>query len=202
MKRYSLLFSLLFTLAFVNSASAKEPYKTLKEPQPTQVAEGKVEVVEVFWYGCPHCYDFEPYIKNWMKKMPENVEFRRVPGIFRESWIPHARAYFTALELGVLEQIHGPLFDAMHKEKKPMNNQSALRSFFVEHGVDGKQFDEVYESDSVNDKVKESFKAGRKYQIRGVPSIVVNGKYLVGTDTAGGQENMLKVVNELVDKES
>lgn len=202
MKLYAILFSLLLSLSFTQHAAAKDPYTTLKEPQPTQAADGKVEVVEVFWYGCPHCYDFEPYVKNWLKKKPDNVEFRRVPGIFRESWIPHARAYFTAIELGVLDQVHSALFDAMHKEKKPMNNQSALRDFFEEHGVDGDKFDEVYESDAVNNKVKESFKAGRKYQIRGVPALVVNGKYLVGTDTAGGQENMLKVVDQLVDKES
>ena len=202
MKSYAILFSLLFHLALIGEAAAKDPYTTLKEPQPTQVTDGKIEVVEVFWYGCPHCYDFEPYVKNWLKKLPDNVEFRRVPGIFRESWIPHARAYFTAIELGVLDRVHGPLFEAMHKEKQPLNTQSALRKFFQQHGVDGGEFDTIYESDAVNDKVKESFKAGRKYQIRGVPALVVNGKYLVGTDTAGGQENMLKVVDQLVDKES
>ncbi len=189
---------IFFVLA---SCASAEPWQVLKEAQPTDVADGKIEVVEIFWYGCPHCYDFEPFLDEWLENKPDDVEFKRMPGIFRENWMPHARAYYTALELGVLEAVHLPLFNAIHKHRMRMDSQAELRKLFSENGVDGDAFDAAYESDAVTDKVKKSLLMGRRYQIRGVPSIVVNGKYLTGASIAGDFEKMLKAVDTLVAKE-
>ena len=87
---------------------AAEPYKNIVPAQPTQVPEGKIEVVEIFWYGCPHCYDFEPHINSWVANLPEDVEFRRMPGIFSKSWVAHARAYYAAEKLGVRADSYSP----------------------------------------------------------------------------------------------
>lgn len=201
MKLLKQLFILFLLPTPGTAALAADSYKVIDPAQATEVSEGKIEVVEVFWYGCPHCYDFEPHIKPWLSNKADDVEFRRVPGIFNEAWIPHARAYFAAMELGVLDMVHSAIFDAIHKEKRNLNNQSALTKFFVEQGIDEKAFTQAYESDAVNDKVKKAFVAGRRYQVRGVPSLIVNGKYLISTSSAGSFENMLKITDQLVDKE-
>lgn len=193
------LVSFLLLIAF--QPVYAEPWVVLDTAQATDVAEGKIEVVEVFWYGCPHCYDFEPFLEEWLKTKADDVEFKRMPGIFRENWIPHARAYYTALELGVLDTVHQPIFDAIHRYHKQINSQSQLRKLFAENGVDEDAFDKAYESETVTDKVKKALLMGRRYQIRGVPSIVVNGKYLTGASIAGSFENMLKATDELVARE-
>lgn len=195
-----IILSLFFTLS-CQLAHAADPWKVLDKAQPTDVAEGKIEVVEIFWYGCPHCYDFEPHLEVWLKNKPEDVEFRRMPGIFRDNWVPHARAYYTAEELGVLDAVHKPIFEAIHKNRKRLDSQSELRKIFSANGVDEDTFDRIYDSDAVTDKVKKSLLMGRRYQIRGVPSIVVNGKYLTGASIAGSFENMLKATDQLVDME-
>ncbi len=196
-----LLFASLLTLFCIN-VFATDEYKLIDPAQPTQAEEGMIEVVEVFWYGCPHCYDFDPLISDWLENKPDNVTFRRMPGIFRDDWIPLGRAYYAAEELDVVDTIHKPLFDAIHKDKRNLNDQQSLAKFFAEMGIDKDAFNTAYESDAVNDKIKKAFVAGRRYQVRGVPSLVVKGKYLVGISFAGSFENMLKITDQLVDKES
>ena len=110
-------------------------YERVVPPQPTSTV-GKVEVLEIFWYGCPHCFRLEPYIERWLKKKPENAQFVRLPGVFRPSWEPGARAYYTAVLLGKMEEIHKPLFNAIHLEKKKLNTEDAMRDFFADQGVD------------------------------------------------------------------
>ena len=180
---------------------AAEPYKNIVPAQPTQVAEGKIEVVEIFWYGCPHCYDFEPHVNNWVANLPEDVEFRRMPGIFSKSWVAHARAYYAAEKLGVLEQIHTPLFEALHKDRKRIFSESELKDFFESKGVDGDEFTRAYNSNEVEVKFKQAFLMGQRYKITGVPAVVVNGKYMTGAALAGSYDNLLKTIDMLVDKE-
>jgi protein dithiol oxidoreductase (disulfide-forming) len=175
-------------------------YVTITPAQPTQ-SGNKIEVLEVFWYACPHCYDFEPHIDKWLESKPDDVEFSRMPGIFRKNWIPHAKAYFTAKKLGVLESIHSPLFDAIHKQKKKIHGDDAIKKFFVKHGVDKADFTKAYESDDVGTKVKQAYVMGQRYKLTGVPAVIVNGKYMVSGSTAGSFENVLKVIDQLVDKE-
>lgn len=175
-------------------------YVSISPAQPTQT-ETKIEVLEVFWYACPHCYKFEPHLSKWQESKPDDVEFRRMPGIFRDNWIPHAKAYFTAEKLGVLDTIHEPLFDAIHKFKKNIHDDAAIKKFFVSHGVDAAEFTSAYESDEIKTKVKQAYIMGQRYKLTGVPAVIVNGKYMVSGSTAGSFENVLKVTDQLVDKE-
>ena len=197
-----LIHSLILTIFLVLSyqANAFDGYVEITPPQPTQTGD-KIEVLEIFWYGCGHCYDFEPYANDWLKTKPSDVVFRRMPGIFQKSWIPHAKAYYTAEKLGVLNDFHGSLFKAIHIKKKKISSDSAIKKFFLDIGVDKNNFKKAYESDEVNTKIKQSYIMGQRYKITGVPSVIVNGKYMVSGTTAGGFSNMIKVINLLIEKE-
>ncbi|MGR9089520.1 MAG: thiol:disulfide interchange protein DsbA/DsbL [Gammaproteobacteria bacterium] len=204
MSRFALL-ALLFIMPLAVQAADSfkegEHYERIK-PEVATRTDGKIEVVEVFWYGCHHCFAFEPHINKWVKSKPDNVEFRRVPGVFADSWIPHARAYYAAEVLGVLDTIHTPLFEAIHEERRQINNEDTLARFFTEHGVADADFREAYNSFSVDTKTRQALTASKEYGISGVPSVIVNGRYRTSARLAGTFESLLKVVDELVDKES
>ncbi len=181
------------------SAGAKE-YLELNPPRPTD-DPAKVEVIEFFWYGCPHCYRFDPYLEQWLKNKPDNVVFKRQPVIFGSHWEPHARAYFTAQVLGVLDKIHRDLFDTMHKKKKRMTSEDELVEFFAAHGVDKETFQNAFHSFSVEMKVRQAESIPAEYGITGVPAVVVNGKYLITGRTAKGFEGMIEAMDERVKHE-
>ncbi len=200
MKKLIRYISLSLLLVLGNQAYAADGYNTISPAQPTQTGD-KIEVLEVFWYACPHCYDFEPYIREWLPKLADDVTFRRMPGIFNKNWIPHAKAFYTAEKLGILDKIHGPLFDAIHKEKKKIHDDSAMKKFFVAQGVDKNEFLKIYGSEEIDIKAKQAYVMGQRYKLTGVPAIIVNGKYMVSGSTAGSFENVLKITDSLVDKE-
>lgn len=175
-------------------------YENVSPPQATETP-GKVEVVELFWYGCPHCYSFEPYIKKWLETKPDHVGFRRAPAIFRKDWIPQAKAYYTAEQLGVLEAVHLPLFKAIHDQKRPLNTKEQLADFFAEQGVERAAFDKTYDSFAVQSKVQRAYVMTQRYGIQGVPAVVVNGKYRTTGSLTGSYDNLVKVINILVDEE-
>jgi len=177
-------------------------YHLITPPQPTQVSPGKVEVVEMFWYGCPHCFHFEPDVKKWLKKKPDNVEFIRIPATFNSLWKFHARAFYTASALGVGEQIHEPLFKMIHLKRKMPRSEKEMRRFFVEHGVKGERFDEAFHSFAVDAKVRRAAELTQRYGIDGVPSIIVNGRYRIDAKAANTQKGMLDVADFLIRKES
>jgi protein dithiol oxidoreductase (disulfide-forming) len=190
----------LLLLCFSVIAHADDPYKLIIPVQPTQT-DNKIEVLEVFWYGCPHCYDFEPHVEKWLENLPEDVEFRRMPGIFNKNWIPHAKAYFTAEKLGVLDKIHNPLFNALHKERKRIYSEDELKDFFIAKGIDGDEFTKVFNSSEIETKFKQAFVMGQRYKITGVPAVIVNGKYMTSGSMAGSYENLLKTIDDLIAKE-
>ncbi len=193
---------IIFTTLFFLSAqiNAFDGYVEISPAQPTQSGE-KIEVLEVFWYGCGHCYDFEPFINKWLEKKPDDVVFRRMPGIFNKNWIPHAKAYFTAEKLNILDKIHSSLFVAIHEKRKKINNDRTIQKFFLENGIDKKEFKKIYQSDEVDTKIKQAYVMGQRYKITGVPAIIVNGKYMVSGSSAGSFENVTKVVDLLIEKE-
>ncbi|NKB36195.1 MAG: thioredoxin domain-containing protein [Gammaproteobacteria bacterium] len=199
MNKFVAAFAGILLLCATSVAMAKDSYTNIIPAQPTQT--DKIEVVEVFWYGCPHCYDFEPHVKKWLKTMPDDVEFRRMPGIFNKNWVGHARAYYTAEKMGVLDKIHTPLFEALHKDRKRIFSESEIKDFFISQGVDGKEFTRVYNSSEIETKFKQAFLMGQRYKITGVPAVIVNGKYMTSASQAGSFENILKTINELVAKE-
>jgi len=169
----------------------------------------KIEVIELFWYGCPHCYSFEPTLNKWLDKKPDNVEFVRIPAVFRKSWVPHARAYYTAEALGVLEKTHTAFFTQVHAKKRRLQTKKDIRKFFIENGVNGEDFDSAWGSFVVESKTKRAVTLTRRYGIKGVPALVVNGKYRTSATEAsinnpGGPTNddVIKVVNFLVAQET
>lgn len=178
-------------------------YLLVSPPVATNNSQ-KVEVVEVFWYGCPHCYAFEPQLEAWKKTLPANVEFIRLPGIFpnRPVWELHARAFYTAELLGVLEKTHHALFDAIHKQKQQLFDETALANFYAQYGVDKKLFMETMHSFGVEMKVRRAKELTHRYGIDGVPTIIVNGKYRTHASLTNGPAGMLKVTDFLIEKES
>jgi thiol:disulfide interchange protein DsbA len=195
-----IIFVLFFSFLFVTSAAADQPYKRIQPPQPTQAVD-KIEVVEVFLYTCPHCYEFEPYLEKWLENKPADVEFRRMPGIFSKTQIPYAHAFFTAEKLGVLDKIHKPLLEAIHEKKQRSFDEKSLKAFFMNQGVDGDVFTQTYHSNEIETKVKQALLMGQRYGVPGVPSIVINGKYLTSGSLAGSFPNVLAVIDSLVERE-
>ena len=202
MKKLLVLLFLLASTTVLQAAGYTEgvEYKALP-PQPTDTGD-KIEVLEFFWYGCPHCYTFEPYIQAWKKSKPANVEFARVPAIFRPDWEVQARTYYALTNMGVIEDLHEKIFSAMHNDKKKLNTKEQLTDFVVQNGVDRKKFEEEYKSFSVDTMVRKAKKKQTAFKIQGVPSIVVNGKYLSSGSMSGSYENLVKILDFLVAKES
>lgn len=200
------LFSIA-ALMFSMSASADIDegieYKLVDPPVRTANPD-KVEVVEMFWYGCPHCYRFEPALAKWKKSLPANVEFTRIPAIFpnRPVWELHARAFYTAELLGVLDKIHAPLFNAIHHQHKNINSKAALQAFFEKQGVSKQDFEQTFDSFGVQMKVNRAADLTRRYGIGGVPTMVIDGKYQTHGSLTDGHDGMLKVVDFLIKKES
>jgi thiol:disulfide interchange protein DsbA len=175
-------------------------YERVNPPQPVSTGD-KIEVLEVFWYGCPHCYRFEPFVERWLARKPANAEFVRLPGVLNPNWEPAARAFYTAELLGVFDKIHMPLFNAIHQQQRPLDTEAQLMEFFAEHGVSKDDFKKTYNSFAVETKVRRAQAMQARYGIDGVPAVIVNGKYRVSARTAGGNPQMLKVIDYLVAKE-
>lgn len=175
-------------------------YEKVNPPQPTADPK-RVEVLELFWYGCPHCYTLEPHLKNWLKDKPDYVVFRRMPAVFNERWALHAEAYYTAEALGVLDEIHEPLFDAMHRDRRPLGTSEQIMAFFEEHGVKKEDFRKAWGSFAVRTKVRRATVMSQRYGIDGVPAIVINGKYRTSGSLAGNYRNIIKVINTLAEEE-
>lgn len=198
-----LLSLLLLPGLLAGAAQAQSPddaYALIKPAQPTQSPD-KIEMVEVFWYGCSHCYRFEPHLAAWRKNLPEDVVFRRVPGVLNKDWIPHARAYFAAEKMGVVEKIHTPLFKALHLNQRRLYTRKSLISFVNKLGVDGDEFAKHYDSNETDVKMKQAFLLARNAKITGVPSMIVNGRYLVSASSAGSFKRMLETMDYLADRE-
>ena len=191
---------ILFILPLAAQESIDGKYIEIKPALPTQSGD-KIEVIEVFWYGCPHCYSFEPYLEAWVKSLPDDVEFIRLPGVLDQGWIPHAKAYYTAQKLGLVEKLHRPLFEAIHRKKQRLFTEKELSTFFVENGVSPDEFEQIYNSKEVDTKIRQAYFAARDYKISGVPSMVINGKYTTTGTIAGTFDSLLNVVNILIEKE-
>ena len=174
------------------------PVKTgLEGEQPP-----KVEVVEVFSYMCIHCYSFDPLLKLWEQNKAEQAVFNRLPAVFSADWELMARAFYTAEILDVSEQMHEPLFEAIHKQPKNLRDEDIMAALFLEHAeIPAAEFTESFNSFFVRSRVMQARAKGRAYGITGVPVMIVNGKYRVGGRMAGSNEAMLDVVDFLVRRE-
>lgn len=197
--KISLLTLVCFSSFFVKAESVG--YETLSPAQPTQ-NPAKIEIIEFFWYGCPHCYAFEPLLEKWKKTLPANVEFIRLPAAFNELWSKHAKAYYTAEALGIVDKIHADFFEAIQSGKEKLDTEATLATFFAAHGVTESQFKETYNSFVVDSKMRQAPLMASRYGITGVPAIIVNGKYKTNGTLAGSHEKMIEVMDKLIKEES
>jgi len=172
-------------------------YERLAQQQPTDTGS-KVEVRELFWYGCPHCYRLEPYIERWLARKPAEAEFIRTPAAMVPHWQDHARAFYTAEILGILPQTHRPMFDAIHVNGNKLSSVEALASFFEGFGIEKAKFYKTFRSFAVETRLRRAKTLAQRYNLQGVPAVIVNGKFLV----KGNGAETLKVINYLVAKES
>jgi cyclophilin family peptidyl-prolyl cis-trans isomerase/predicted DsbA family dithiol-disulfide isomerase len=179
---------------------AGEHYVVLDRPVPTR-ENSKIEVVEMFSYGCPHCYEFEPLISEWSKQQAGDVDFWVFPVVWNKAMKLYARAFYAARELSAAEIIHHPLFTAIVIEQRTISNESELADFFANYGVDKESFVKEFNSTAVINKVRHAEERVRLYKPAGVPEIIVNGKYRIDRMRAGGLTEMLAVVDFLVTKE-
>ena len=181
-------------------------YTVLGYPLPPSLPKGKVEVNEVFWYGCGHCYHLDPYLENWKKTKPAFIEFVRIPVIWGPSHRQHAQLFYTMLKLG-REDLHTKVFDAIQKEGKPMMapTDDAARAmqlaFFKEHGVTEQQFNAAYDSPEVARQVNLADELTQRFEVASVPTIIVQGAYSTSVSQAGGEQQLLKLNNDLATRE-
>lgn len=175
-------------------------YDQIKPPQPTDTPD-KVEVVEVFSYACPHCFTFLPYMEKYEESKPDYVAVRHMPAVFRPSWVPPARAFYTAQVLGIEKQMHRAIFEAIHVHKQPMDTREDVMKFFESKGVSKTDFDKAYDSFAVETLIRKSQVMQQRYGIRGTPSVVVNGKYRVSGTLAGPPEGVIQVTEALAERE-
>jgi len=200
-KQFAVGLAMFFALGLAHAQpKAGVEYRELSTPQPTDTA-GKIEVTEFFWYGCPHCYNFEPLLESWVKKLPKDTQFRRVPAMFNDEYAQGARAYYALEAIGEVEHVHKALFDAVHTGSRlKVANEAALTEWLGKQGVDTKKFAAAYRSFSVEGKLKRAAQLTQAYKLEGVPSMAVNGSYVVNTDNIKSFEQMLAVSDYLVEQ--
>jgi thiol:disulfide interchange protein DsbA len=163
--------------------------------------DSKIEVVELFWYGCVHCFHLEPLMAKWPTKTADDVDFWRSPAMWNPRMAIHAQAYYAAEALGKLEELHTPLFTALNVERKQLADADEIAAFFAKYGVSQEEFDKAFNAFGVSNAVRQADKRARAYRISGTPEMIVAGKYRVTARMAGGQSEMLQVVAPLVDIE-
>ena len=203
LKKTLLVFSILLIFSGMVNAESYEEGKHYERVDQARTIDGdKVEVLEFFWYGCPHCYKFEPSINKWKQNKPGNVEFMRVPATFQPLWVLHARAYYALQMLDVGEEIHLKFFSEIHNKKNYMKTLDTLTAFVQQQGVDKSEFIDAMNSFTVENQVRKATKLVTDYSLNGVPAVAVNGKYLISASMAGSYDNMIKIMNYLIEKES
>ena len=183
-------------------------YRPLVPAQPTDVAPGKVEVIEMFWYACPHCYALDPYLETWRKSKAAYIEFRRVPVTWGEVHRSHARLFYALQALGKEEALHSAVFGEMHDKKNYLFAQgdeketiSAQVAFAKAHGISESDFMNAYNSFSVQTNIQKADDLMRRYKVEGVPLVVINGKYLTDVNMAGTPANVISIINDLAASE-
>jgi thiol:disulfide interchange protein DsbA len=190
----------LFGMTAQAADAPAAPYVELSKPVPVAVP-GKIEVVELFWYGCPHCYAFEPVINPWVEKLPSDVNFVRIPAMFGGPWDAHGQMFLTLEAMGVESKVHSAVFEAIQKEHKKLTTPEEMAEFLATQGVDKDKFLATFNSFAIKGKIVQAKELAKKYEISGVPTMIVNGKYRFDIGSAGGAEEALKLADQLVAKE-
>jgi thiol:disulfide interchange protein DsbA len=172
-------------------------YLRLSPTQPTSSNPDQVEVCEVFWYGCPHCYELDPLLEQWRTRKADYVNFVRVPAVWNPTLRTHARAFYTAEELGKGAEMHAEFFREIHERRNGLDTEAKLQEFFARFGVDAAAFKGAFDSFAVQAKLQRADELSRRYRIDSVPTIVVNGKYTTDGPMVGSYEELLVLIDEL-----
>jgi thiol:disulfide interchange protein DsbA len=173
-------------------------YQRFPSAQGTSSSPDMIEVAEIFWYGCPHCYTFDPYLEDWRQNIPEDVSFVRIPAVWNALLQIHARAFYAARALNVSDQLHTAFFREIHINRNGLDSQDALADFFAGHGVDPDEFNAAFESFAVNNFMNRADDLSRRYRVGSVPTVVVNGKYTTDAGMAGSYEDLMELIDELI----
>jgi thiol:disulfide interchange protein DsbA len=178
-------------------AQQKFSYRPISPEQHTY-SPGQIEVVEFFWYGCPHCYNLEPFIEKWLAKKPKDVAFVRLPAILDDDWARDAAIFYSLDAMGLIDKLHRPLFDAIHRSRLRTDNQAALDEWLGKNGVDPKKFKAVFTSPTIESAVVRAKRLTAAYRVDGTPAMAVQGKYYISARDAGDQQYMLDTVDYVV----
>ncbi|MBF0264056.1 MAG: thiol:disulfide interchange protein DsbA/DsbL [Gammaproteobacteria bacterium] len=201
-----LLLCLLFSLSLtVNAAKSIEinegiEYQELDKPQAVKNKD-KIEVIEFFSYACPHCYNLEPHVEDWLSQKKDDVEFIRLPAIFNKNWEAFAGIYYTAQTLGVVDKVHSKIFNSIHGSGKKIKSLDDIKELFVSIGIKAEDFDNTVKSFNVANLTRKAKQMTKSYAIKSVPMIIVNGKYRTDSTLANGHKNVFTVVEHIVDQE-
>jgi protein dithiol oxidoreductase (disulfide-forming) len=166
------------------------------DPQPGP--SSGIEVVEFFWYGCPYCYQLQGPLDTWLKKKPADVTLRRIPAIFRESWVPHARLYYTLEALGELPRLHHAVYTSMHEERQSLNSADSTAEWAKQNGIDAARWLTTYNSPEIERKVDDSRRLTRSYAIKGTPSLVVDGRYVTSSGMTETVAGVIPILEDLI----
>ena len=178
-------------------AVAGKEYTTLKVPQP--VATGKkIEVLEFFWYRCPHCAQLEPGLHAWLKKLPKDAQIRRIPAVFRDDWMPGAKIYYALQDVDATDKLHAKVFDAYHLDKLNLNDEAVLMTWVAKQGLDRTKFDAAYKSFSTQSRATQGGMLARAYNLSGVPSFAIDGKYVTAESMTGSEPRLFEVLDQLI----
>ena len=202
-KRTFIAISLMLFSGLISAQSPKIEegfdYRILPVAQPVDF-KGKVEVIEFFWYGCPHCYDFEPELSAWVKRQPKDVVFKRVPVAFRDDLLPHSQLYYALESMGKGDALNEKVMYAMHKENKRLLTETDIADWVASQGIDRNTFLATYRSFAVVSKARAAKQLAEAYRIDGVPTIVMQGKYVTSPSIAGTKAKAIAVMDYLEEK--
>ncbi|MBY6031348.1 thiol:disulfide interchange protein DsbA/DsbL [Halomonas sp. DP8Y7-1] len=162
--------------------------------------DSKINVTEVFWYGCPHCYALEDPLNAWVADLPEDVEFERMPATLGETWVKHARAFYAAQQLEILDEVHEDFFDAIHQEGEQLTDPDDIAAFFSDYGVSEEDALKALDGFGVKSQINRASATMRNLQLMGVPALIVDGRYIVSPSNAGSLDNMPRIAEALVEQ--
>ena len=185
-------------MAQLKKPEAGREFQVLENPAPTEAGQGKIEVVEFFWYNCPHCNAFEPALAAWVSKLPKDVQFRRAPVAFNASFVPQQKLYFTLEALGLIDKLHGAVFTAIHVQKLKLETPEVILDWAVKNGADKTKFAAAYNSFGVETKAKKASQLQEAYRVEGVPALGVAGRFYSDGGMAGSMDSCLRVADFLL----
>jgi thiol:disulfide interchange protein DsbA len=200
LKSLILCASMVFSMMAAAEPQAGREYDLIDPPQPTEV-KGKIEVIEFFSYACPHCYHLEAPLSAWLKKLPADVSFRRIPLAGGPNWQPTAKLFYTLEAMGIEDKLHGDVFEAIHGDRSlAPNDEGAFAPWIARKGVDAAKFTSTYNSFAVQSRVLNAQQKLQAYGVSGVPAIVINGRYRLRNESVESYDDLVRLLDTMISK--